>query len=336
MKSRLLTTFLASCLAWAPGTLATAAVTSVFGAGANQFTMTFETIGNPGNAPDTSGVPNPAGAVGYSFLMSKYEVSRDMIQKFNNSQGLVITMQDMTVYGGNSINKPATGVTWNEAARFVNWLNTSSGSFAAYRYPNGDVNEDIKLWDSVNTPDDYDSANPFRSRRAKYFLPSFDEWYKAAYYDPNKPGGAGYWDYPTASDSEPTAVTNGTSPGTAVYTTVNLSQVGPADITDAGGLSPYGIMALGGNAYEWQESAFDLNNNLAGEFRAFRGGDWSSTHHFLRNVNWSSIAPSDFDYNIGFRVAANLDGPPSVPEPTSMAMVFLGLGAYLGKRWTRK
>ena len=39
---------------------------------------------------------------------------------------------------------------------------------------------------------------------ALFFLPSEDEWYKAAYY---KGGGtnAGYWDYPTQSDTAPTA-----------------------------------------------------------------------------------------------------------------------------------
>ena len=37
-----------------------------FGSGANQFTMEFVTIGNPGNAPDTTGNPTPAGSVGYT------------------------------------------------------------------------------------------------------------------------------------------------------------------------------------------------------------------------------------------------------------------------------
>ena len=29
-----------------------------------------------------------------------------------------------------------------------------------------------------------------------YVIPTENEWYKAAYYDPNKPAGLGYWDYP--------------------------------------------------------------------------------------------------------------------------------------------
>jgi len=336
MKVRFFFSLFATLLATAPANLCFGAITSIFGSGANQFSMVFETVGNPGNAADNTGVPRPAGSVGYKFSMGKYEVSRDMILKFNASQPLNITLQDMTAYGGNLPNKPATGVTWNEAARFVNWLNTSTGGFAAYRYPNGNVNDNIQLWDPVLNPLDYDASNPFRSRRAKYFLPNYNEWYKAAYYDPNRNGSGGYWDYPTASDVEPFAVTNGVLPNTAVYSTVLLPQVGPADTMDAGGLSAYGIMGMGGNAYEWQESAFDLVNDDPSEYRSFRGGDWSSTHHFLRSVNWSSIAPPDFDYNIGFRVAGYHDDVPPVPEPTSMAMVLLGAGAYLGRRWTRK
>ena len=92
-----------------------------FGIGANAFDMEFVAIGNPGNADDTTGSPNPAGSVAYAYNMGKYEVSEDMITKFNASQTLQITQ------GSRGANKPATSVSWNEAARFTNWLNTSTG-----------------------------------------------------------------------------------------------------------------------------------------------------------------------------------------------------------------
>lgn len=50
--------------------MAEAAVVS-FGSGANSFQMEFVTIGNPGNAADTTGLPNPAGAVGYTYGIGK-------------------------------------------------------------------------------------------------------------------------------------------------------------------------------------------------------------------------------------------------------------------------
>jgi hypothetical protein len=67
-----------------------------FGSGANAFTMTFVPIGNPGNAVDTTGNPNPAGSVGYHYNMGKYEVSRDMIIRANVVGNLGITLHDMT------------------------------------------------------------------------------------------------------------------------------------------------------------------------------------------------------------------------------------------------
>ena len=51
-----------------------------------------------------------------------------MIEKANAEGGLEITLRDMTDVGGNGPNQPAQGPGWNQAARFVNWLNTSRGS----------------------------------------------------------------------------------------------------------------------------------------------------------------------------------------------------------------
>jgi hypothetical protein len=38
---------------------------------------------------------------------------------------------------------------------------------------------------------------------ATFWIPSEDEWYKAAYFDQNLEGGAGYWLYPTQSNTAP-------------------------------------------------------------------------------------------------------------------------------------
>ena len=100
-------------------------VTESFGSGANQFTMDFVTIGNPSNAADTTGAPNPAGSVAYTYNLGKYEVSRDQIDKANAAGSLGITVYDMSLYAGNGVNRPAQGISWNEAARFVNYLNSA-------------------------------------------------------------------------------------------------------------------------------------------------------------------------------------------------------------------
>ena len=49
-------------------------------------------------------------------------------------------------------------------------------------------------------------------------MTSEDEWYKAAYYDPNKNGvGPGYWLYPTKSDTAPGQNMNDASSNNANY-----------------------------------------------------------------------------------------------------------------------
>jgi formylglycine-generating enzyme required for sulfatase activity len=155
-----------------------------FGSGPDQFNMEFVEIGSPGNADDTTGSPNPAGAVPYVYNMGKFEVSRDMITKANTAGVLGITLDLMSfVRGGVRDAMPTTGVSWNEAARFVNWLNTSQGFQAAYKFTTGGVNDNIALWSSAEAWQ-LGGENLYRHKDAHYWLPSMDEWYKAAYYDP--------------------------------------------------------------------------------------------------------------------------------------------------------
>ena len=278
-----------------------------FGTGANAFTMEFVTIGNPNNAADTTGIPNPAGSVAYTYNLGKYEVSREMITKANSAGSLGITMADMSNRGGNGVNRPATGISWNEAAIYVNWLNTSTGGTAAYKFVGGT----FQLWSAGDAG--YNSNNLFRNSNAKFWLPSIDEWYKAAYGNLN-----GTWNnYATGSDSAPTAVASGTAANTAVYKQGVID--GPADITSAGGLSPYGTMGQGGNVWEWTETARDGSNDIVGEDRELRGGIWSHDQYFLRATDWGSGNPAISSNDIGFRVA-------SVPEPSALSLLVIGLG----------
>lgn len=287
-----------------------------FGSGANQFDIEFVNIGNPGNTADMTGDPGPAGSVDYAYRMGKFEISRDMITKANNEGGLGITMADMSSFGGNGTDRPATGVSWFEAAMFVNWLNDQKGASHAYKF-NGST---FELWQSGDTG--YNPANPFRNSQTFYFLPSADEWYKAAYYDPN----AGvYYDYPTGSDTAPTAVASGTAADTAVYGQ-SFSQ-GPADITLAGGLSPYGTMGQGGNVWEWEETEFDLVNDSSSSARGVRGGGWSGSSSILLSSNRNIGGPSDESGDVGFRVA-------SIPEPGTLLLGALAAGGLLV--WRRR
>jgi len=300
-----------------------------FGSGANQFNMQFVPIGNPGNVADTTGNPNPAGSVGYHYNMGKYEVSRDMVNKANAAGNLGITLDPMAfVTGGVRPEMAAAGFSWNEAARFVNWLNISKGFAPAYKFElqpgeiGYDSNANIQLWQSGDAG--FNAANPFRNTQARYFLPSVDEWYKAAYYDPNANGGAGgYWKFSNGSNLAPTAVSGGTLPNTAVYAQA-LAQ-GPADIDDAGGLSPYGLMGMGGNVWEFEETSFDMTNSSGSALRTFRGGNWVGNVFLLSASDRYDRSPSLRSDSIGFRVA-------SIPEPSSAVLVTLAAMGFAHRR----
>ena len=289
----------------------TQAGTVSFGSGGNAFSMEFVEIGSPGNADDTTGSPNPAGKVDYTYQMGKFEVSEDMITKFNASQALTITKDTR------GTDKPATSVSWNEAARFVNWLNTSTGGTEAYQFTTGGVNDDIALWSSADAWQ-LGGENRFRHKDAQYWLPSMDEWYKAAYYDPTS---STYFGFPTGGSTAPTAVASGTTAGTAVYAGAAAD---PADITQAGGLSPFGIMGLGGNVFEWEETTLDLTNGLGSSSRGVRGGLWSSGSGNLSSSPRFSNTPAVGSGGVGFRVAS-LSSTAAVPEPGSFALFLTGL-----------
>jgi Sulfatase-modifying factor enzyme 1/PEP-CTERM motif len=285
----------------------------MFGSGANTFNIDFVHVGNPGNTADTTGVPNPAGKVDYTYRMGKYEISEDMIDKANAEGGLGITYYDFP-----GVDKPATNISWYEAARFVNWLNTSTGHSPAYKFdlqpgdPGYNTFQDIALW-SPGDPG-YNPSNPFRNSNAFYFLPSTDEWYKAAYYDP---AADVYYNYPTGSDGPIDGIDfAGDTDFDAVFYDEGFNN-DPNDITDVGVLSPYGTAGQGGNVEEWDESAYDLVNNSTSEARGVRGGFWLSFSGDLQASFRHSDFPTYEVFHIGFRVA-------SVPEPSTVLLLCLG------------
>jgi formylglycine-generating enzyme required for sulfatase activity len=286
------------------------AAADTFGSGADSFEIDFVTIGNPGNPPDTTDRPVTDGAVPYRYRIGKYEVSEQMIDNANAASAAAGAPLNIT-HDGRGANMPATSISWFEAARFVNWLNTSTGATPAYKF---DSMGNFQLWEMSDQG--YDPANLYRNKLARYFLHTVSEWHKAAYYDPVVNT---YYDYPTGSDTVPDGID---SPGDPNFEAVFFdggANPGPNGIMNVGLLSPFGTAGQGGNVFEWEETAGDRVNNQVGEGHGLRGGSWNSSTSLLLASNRNGIGPFFEGEIIGFRVAS------IIPEPGSTAMLTVGV-----------
>ena len=222
--------------------------------------------------------------------------------------------------------KPVNFVSWFDAARVSNWLmngatGTSSTETGAYTLVGGQT--------SGTAP----AVNP----GATFYIPTEDQWYKAAYYKGGSTS-AGYWDYATQSDTAPTAVTAdstgigsaGSTGNFANYNRVadwNSQNGNVTTVGTNGGASAYGAFDMSGNLYEWN----DLTG-AAGSSRGLRGGFWSDFAFNLSSSAGDTDAPSSGGFDIGFRLASPVSGPSAVPEidPNSLGSVLALVLGSLG------
>jgi formylglycine-generating enzyme required for sulfatase activity len=284
-----------------------------FGSGSNAFTLNFVQVSQTNNATDPR-TTNKYGAVPYEYRASIYEISQNDITKATAGGLSNVTAG---TYAGN---RPAASISWYEAAAFVNWLNTSSGKTAAYALTFSNSQWSMALQSSSNAWT-LGGTNLYRNKDAYYFLPSENEWYKAAYYNA---AGTNYFLYPMTSSNVPSPVASGTNANTAVYLQ-GVSAV-PADVNLAGGSSTYGTRGQAGNMWEWMETAADGTNTTTTENRNLRGGRFQSEAFEIASTRTLAFGPSTQDINVGFRVA-------SIPEPSTYVLLLLGAGAmYLWKR----
>lgn len=299
-----------------------AANADTFGSGGNSFEMDFVTVGNPGNANDAGAgggiYASSYGGVDYIFRMGAYEVSQDMITKATN-----LGMTNVTA-GAWTGDMPATSMTWYEAAAFVNWLNTSTGHQAAYNLSyNGSWS--MNLWSSEQAWQ-LGGQNLFRNKDAYYFLPSDDEWYKAAYHQ-NDGVTANYWDFAAGSNSIPNGINYVGDPDFDAVFLQPQSNGRPNVVTDVGTASPYGTYGQNGNVWEWNESGITGPNDAGSEPRVFRGGAWDCSPYYLTATYVDYDGPAATNPSVGLRVA-------SVPEP-SASLLILGAGLFTAMRRAR-
>jgi formylglycine-generating enzyme required for sulfatase activity len=297
------------------------AMADTFGSGANEFTLDFVTISGATNP--ASGIPAGSGftftGVNKDYRMGTYEITNDQWNKFTASAGVPTGSQGgyssgFYNWGTGTTNVPTNDVSWYEAAQFVNWLNTSTGNQAAYKFTGtqGTSNYTFAVWSPADAG--YNAANPYRNTAAKYFLPTENEWVKAAYWN-----GTALQTYATKSGESLTQ-------GQGVGTGWNYFSNGPWNV-GSGSQELNGTYDMMGNAWEWMENPYNDPSFSASSSRGVRGGHWGNYDYYLPSSHRDNNFPTYALSYLGFRVA-------SVPEPGSIAMLLTS--AITGLLWWKR
>jgi formylglycine-generating enzyme required for sulfatase activity len=201
---------------------------------------------------------------------------------------------------------PVFDVNWGDTTRFTNWLANGQPTGAE-----GPGTTETGTYTLSGATSNSGLMKVTRNPGSTWVLPTVDEWYKAAYY---VGGGtnAGYWAYPTQSNTPPSNVLSATGTNNANFYDVNNGFTATTGITPVGAFAaspgPYGTYDMGGDVWQWNETPY---NNLG---RAQRGGSYASADGALIADTYNIAIPALTDPNVGFRVAY-------VPEPSSVAML---------------
>ncbi|RCL39900.1 MAG: hypothetical protein DBX00_01195 [Verrucomicrobia bacterium] len=254
----------------------------------NPVTVTIDDRGNPA---DTNGF----GSVSYPYRIGKYEVTNAEFAAFLNGaaradphslydtrmageQGGITRTGSSGSYRYSCKNgqerNPISYISWETCLRYCNWLSNGQGAgnteSGAYRIEGG----------SVNLPD---HAALAQGKTTTWVLASENEWYKAAYYDPDKSGSGGYWLYACEGGSAPPCNLNSNT----------IRKVGSYPVSSA-----YGTFDQNGNLWEY-------NEHRSGNKVGLRGGSFflNDTDSYLRSSTRYDVLSAKWP-NYGFRVVA--------------------------------
>jgi formylglycine-generating enzyme required for sulfatase activity len=257
---------------------------------------------------DTTGY----GAVAYAYQIGKYEVTNAQYGAFLNAaaktDNYALYNSNMSSLGisrsGSSgsytysvttalANRPVVYVSWFDAARMANWMVNGQG--------NGSTETGAYTLNGATS-----GVSFTKNAGAQVYIPTENEWYKAAYYNA---ANTSYSLYPNGQNTITTADANYNN---SVGSTTNVG-------TYSGDPSSYGTFDQGGNVWEWNDEVIDSSS------RWLRGGSFNNNESNLRASYRVNYDPTFENNRVGFRVA-------SVPEPTSLLLTMLAGGVMLARR----
>lgn len=334
----------------------------------------FVRVGAVGNAPYTGGglYVNNRGRVDYEYSIGKFEVTTAQWVEFMNAafdrpaNDLIphVFSPDQWRAQATTPNTPGArrwsvpagremlpvgGLDWRTCAIYANWLHNDKATNRE-AFINGAY--DVGTFGYQNGGSLF-TDQLTRSPGARYWIPSLDEWMKAAHYDPNKQNTdgsvGGWWTYANGSDTPfvygPPGVRSSTSnfPGpdpNGPFATANaawefqfaglspfLVPLGAYDVT-----SPWGMFDAAGGTREWTEGIAQITGEPLPSNRHYEGSGWATGTggDLLRGVGGSEF-PSAPVLGVGLRIASN------VPSPGmgSLGLVLIGVGLGRRRRGTR-
>ena len=327
----------------------------------NAFAVSFDWANITGSNAAYTGNTNyggPIGGVSYDYRVSKTETTRGQYAEFLNAvatstsaptyvqalySGSTMGISRSVVGGAYSysvvgnVNNPISSITWTSAARFVNWLNAGQVSTTNPAQLDSVLNNGAYTILASNTSSTVVTRNAGYTTPAgspKFFLPSANEWVKAAFYNPLANSGTGGWNTWQYGSTQPTATSTVSSgSNVAVYATGVTSPSYAA--LPVGSLpnskTAYGLYDMLGNVTEMTDTA-----NGSGAWFAASGGFATAQANMDNLLNSWNINGSRYLTSIstanGFRVA----GVAAVPEPETITLAAFGIVGLCGANWLKR
>lgn len=323
------------CVVVVAATISMAAAAAPQVSGPDEHGFRWATIGAPGNR-DTlpSELPDapwltPMGGVDYRYRMATTEVTGSMWFEFVQAYRPYVGADRGRPYftgpalfrGFDSEGLPTytmdarfedmpIGVGWRYAARFVNWLHNGK--------PVGDDLTEAAFAQGVydtstfsTNPDNSINDNTTAASGARYWIPTHDEWIKAAYYDPNHygEGEGGYWVHPNGQNEPLTPGAPG-EPGAqtgAGYLDGNgiVIPVGAYPDVD----QPWGLLDVSGGSSEWTSTIAESPVPMGMYVHGTRTG--TVNHDIFDAIDiFGSGRPHDLH---GIRLASPIPSPGAFP-----------------------
>lgn len=192
--------------------------------------------------------------------------------------------------------RPVVYIGYSDLMRYCNWLH--------YGKPQGDcvvgVTEGTRKYGAYDTRK---KCSFHRNRGAKYFIPTDDEWCKAAYFDPTRHGVCKYWDYPCRTSDIPPNEPGVPHSCNYLKDGTMLGEKGPFYLAevDAYPMSDtyFGCRQMAGNVWEWVEPVRKGKMNL-------RGSSFGYTEFGMGIWNRDEAGIDDKLYVFGARIAKSV------------------------------